>query len=113
MTKIQGVEALNLGSLNFVRTINEKDRLLDGFNEVLEGEANLSFKNLLYTLGAVGFVLALYTPKIYITNQIYKKSISLQRLEKELEYLRVERKEILRKIEHKKYQVEVLNAIGE
>jgi len=113
LTKIQGVEALNLGSLDYTRLSNDKDSLLDGYSEIVENESNLSFKNLLYSLGVVAFILALYVPKIFIANQIYKKSITIFKMEKELEYLRVEKKDILRKIEKKKYQAEVLNAIAE
>ena len=111
MTKIQGVEALNLGSLDFVKVLDDKDKLLEEYDSLLESEKNLSFKNLLYALLAVFLVLALYIPKIYIANQIYKKSISLYKMEKELEYLSVEKKEILSKIQQKKYRVEVIDAL--
>ena len=111
MTKIQGVEALNLGSLDFVKVLDDKDKLLEEYDSLLESEKNLSFKNLLYALLAVFLVLALYIPKVYIANQIYKKSISLYKMEKELEYLIVEKKEILSKIQQKKYRVEVIDAL--
>ncbi len=111
MTKIQGVEALNLGSLDFVKLSDDKGKLLDEYKTTLEEDKNLSFKNLLYSILAMFMVLVLYIPKIYIANQIYKKSISLYKIEKELEYLRIEKKDILRKIQQKRYKFEVVDAL--
>ncbi len=113
MTKIQGVEALNLGSLDFVKLSEDKDRLLEEYETTLEVEKNISFKNFLFLLGIVGVVLALYIPKIFIANQIYKKSISLYKMDKELEFLSMQKKEILNKIQQKKYRVEVVDAISQ
>jgi len=113
LTKIQGVEALNLGSLDFVKLSEDKDRLLEEYETTLEVEKNISFKNFLFLLGIVGVVLALYIPKIFIANQIYKKSISLYKMDKELEFLSMQKKEILNKIQQKKYRVEVVDAISQ
>ncbi len=112
MTKIQGVEALNLGSLDFVKLSDEKDKLLHEYGDAIEFEKNISFKNLLFTLGIVFVVLALYIPKIFIANQIYKKSISLYKMDKELEFLSMQKKEIINKIQQKKYRFEVVDAIS-
>ena len=111
MTKIQGVEAPNLESLDFVKVLDDREQLLDEYDLHIHQEENLTFKNLLYTYGVVFVVLFFFILKIAVANQVYKKSISIQHMEKELEFLRVQKRDIIEKIQNKRYQVEMLNAI--
>jgi len=109
LTKIQGVGAPNLESLDFVKVIEDKKELLEEFDSVVNEEQNITFKNLLYTFGVFFAVLGLFVAKIAIANQVYKKSISIHKLERELEFLKVQRKDIVEKLQEKRYSVEVLN----
>ena len=107
MTKIQGVEAPNLESLDFVKVLKDKEELLEEYDRHIKEGENLTFKNLLYTYAVVFAVLSFFILKIAIANQIYKKSISIYKMERELEFLRVQKRDIIEKIQHKRYQIEM------
>ena len=107
MTKIQGVGAPNLESLDFVKVLEDKEELLEEYDSHVKKGGNLTFKNLLYTYGVVFIVLFLFILKIAIANQVYKKSISIYKMEKELEFLRVQKRDIVEKIQQKRYQIEM------
>ena len=105
MTKIQEAGALNLESLDFIRTTHDREELLDEYASYQDEEKNLSFKNLLWTFSVVFVVLILFLTKVAISNIVYKKSISLYKIEKELEYLSVQQKDIIAKIQKKRYKL--------
>ena len=105
MTKIQEVGALNLESLDFTRIKEDKEELLEEYSSYQEEEKNLSIKNLLWTFVAMGVVLLFLLTKVAISNMVYKKSIEITKIEKELEYLEVQQKDIISKIQKKRYQL--------
>jgi len=107
LTKIQGVGAPNLESLDFVKILKDKEELLEEYDQHIKEEENLSFKNLLYTYGVVFVVLFFFIVKIAIANQIYMKSISIYKMERELEFLRVQKRDIIENIQQKRYQIEM------
>ncbi len=113
MTKIQGVEAPNLESLDFVKVLEDRQELLSEYDSVVQQEVNLTFKNLLYTFGVVFVVLGLFISKISIANQVYKKSISIHNLERELEFLKIQKKDIVEALQEKRYKIEIINELQE
>jgi len=100
-------------SLDFVKVLEDKEELLEEYEQHLKEEENLTFKNLLYTYAFVFIVLALFITKIAIANQIYKKSISIYKMERELEFLRTQKKDIIEKIQQKRYQIEMADVSAE
>jgi hypothetical protein len=107
LTKIQGVGAPNLESLDFVKVLEDKEELLEEYDQYVKEGGNLTLKNILYTYGVVFVILSVFIVKIAIANQVYKKSISIYKMEKELEFLRVQKRDIIEKIQRKRYQVEM------
>ena len=53
--------------------MQEKEELLTLHDEEQKREVNLSFKTLVMVYLAVFIALAIFLPKIYIANQIFKK----------------------------------------
>jgi Na+-transporting methylmalonyl-CoA/oxaloacetate decarboxylase gamma subunit len=109
LTRIQGVEVPNLESLDFIKVLEDKEELLKEYDSHIQEVKNLTFKNLLYTYGVVFVVLFLFILKIAIANQVYNKSISIYKMEKELEFLKVQERDIVEKIQKKRYQIEMVN----
>jgi len=111
LTKIQEVEVRNLESLDFVKVLDDKQELLEEYDSHIKSEGNLTFKNLLYTFAVFFVVLAFFILKIAIANQVYKKSISIYNMEKELEFLIVQKRDIIENIQHKRYQIEMADVL--
>jgi len=112
LTKIQEVGVRNLESLDFVKVLDDKQELLEEYDSHIKEGGNLTFKNLLYTYSVVFLVLSFFILKIAIANQVYKKSISIYNMEKELEFLRVQKRDIIEQIQHKRYQVEMVDVLS-
>lgn len=109
MTKIQGVEVRDLESLSFISHKDERTELLHEYDEEYIEDKNISFKNILYTYLAVIVVLLLFLPKIVVANKIYVKSISIHKMERELEFLKVQKRTIEGALQEKKYKSAILN----
>jgi len=109
LTKIQGAEVPNLESLDFIDVSEDKKELLEEYDSYIQQESNLTVKNLLYTYAIVFVILALFILKIAIANQVYKKSISIYKMERELAFLRAQKRDIIEKIQRKRYQVEMVD----
>jgi cell division protein FtsB len=84
---------------------NEKEALLDSLENVfLEKDKNITI-SLALSLGAViFFVLFLFVPKIYLSNNIYKESIQIDKLQKNYLSLSNENSILKSKIDKLKYQ---------
>jgi cell division protein FtsB len=88
--------------------VNEKETLLNSlenvFLENLEKDQNITI-SLALSLGVViFFVLFLFIPKIYLSNNIYKESIQIDKLQKEYLSLKNENVILKSKIDKLKYQ---------
>jgi cell division protein FtsB len=84
---------------------NEKEVLLDSVEHVfLEKDENITL-GLAISLGAViFFILFLFVPKIYLSNNIYRESIQIDKLQKEYLSLSNENSILKSKIDKLKYQ---------
>ncbi len=85
--------------------VNEKEALLNSLENVfLEKDQNITI-SLALSLGVViFFVLFLFIPKIYLSNNIYKESIQIDKLQKEYLSLKNENVILKSKIDKLKYQ---------
>jgi len=83
----------------------EKDILLESLDEVLfEKDGNITL-SLAFSIGAViFFVLFLFIPKIYLSNNIYTESIQINKLQKEYLSLNNENEILKSKIDKLKFQ---------
>ena len=83
----------------------EKDILLESLDEVLfEKDQNITL-SLALSIGAViFFVLFLFIPKIYLSNNIYTESIQINKLQKEYLSLYNENEILKSKIDKLKFQ---------
>jgi len=83
----------------------EKDVLLESLDEVLfEKDQNITL-SLALSIGAViFFVLFLFIPKIYLSNNIYTESIQINKLQKEYLSLNNENEILKSKIDKLKFQ---------
>jgi len=106
LTKIQGVEAQNLESLDFVKIIEDREQLLQGYEDSLKEVENLNFKNFIFAFMIFFGGLLIFLPKVIVGNMIYKKSIHINKLEKELKFLLVQNREISQKLEKIIYKIE-------
>ncbi len=107
LTKIQGVEAQNLESLNFVKRFKEKEELLKEYDKTLEKDINLDFKALLLAFFIFFSSLLLFIPKVLVGNIIYQKSLHIDKMEKELKFLQRQSKKISQQIDLIKYTIVV------
>ena len=116
MQKTQEVEAQNLESFtsdNDTKKIDEKDMLLEEYDQALHSATNISFKNLLFVYGAILLFLAIVLPKIYISNQIYYSSKNINGKYHKLTALKEENAHLKRELELIRYQVEVMDELEE
>jgi cell division protein FtsB len=85
--------------------INEKEILLNSLENVfLEKDENITVSLALTLSAVIFFVLFLFIPKIYLSNNIYKESIQIERLQKNYLSLSNENSILKSKIDKLKYQ---------
>jgi len=108
LTKIQGVEVRDLEFLSFSNINEDRIELLQEYDKEYIEDKNISFKNILYTYLAVIAVLLIFLPKIVVANKIYVKSISIHKMERELEFLKVQKRTIEGALQEKKYKSAIL-----
>lgn len=88
----------------------EKQELLDAIEEV-ERTKGLEVSYLFFTIFVIALVFALIVPKIYLTNQIYYKSRSINKLLDDYEILKEENRLLTQKLEYERYKNQVLDTI--
>ena len=88
----------------------EKQELLDAIEEV-ERTKGLEVSYLFFTIFIIALVFALIVPKIYLTNQIYYKSRSINKLLDDYEILKEENRLLTQKLEYERYKNQVLDTI--
>jgi cell division protein FtsL len=85
--------------------VYEKNLLLDEVNEVLiQKDENITISLVLGIVSIIMMVLFLFVPKIYLSNNIYKTSVSIEKLKSEFLSLKNENdilKSKIAKIKHK------------
>jgi len=83
----------------------EREALLKGFEEVsILRDENITLSLAITVLGVIMFVLFLFVPKVYLSNNIYDNSVSIQELKKEYLSLADENKILKSKIAILKYK---------
>lgn len=88
----------------------EKQELLEAIEEV-ERAKGLDVSYLILTLFVVTLVFALIVPKIYLANEIYYKSRSINKLLDDYEILKEENRLLTQKLEYERYKNQVLDTI--
>ncbi|MFL1706224.1 MULTISPECIES: hypothetical protein [unclassified Campylobacter] len=91
--------------------MQDRDDLLALHDEEQKGEENLSFKTLLTVYLAIAVALALFLPKIYITNQIYYLSRDIADLSGKRDVLFEENRELSLKLEKMRYKNQILDPL--
>jgi len=83
----------------------EKDVLLNSIDEVLfEKDQNITLSLAVSMCAVILFVLFLFVPKIYLSNNIYKQSVSINDLESEYLSLKNENYILKSKIDKLKFK---------
>jgi cell division protein FtsB len=83
----------------------EKELLLDSVSEVLiSKDNNITFSLTITVLSVIMLVLFLFVPKIYLSNNIYKNSVQIEKLKKEYLSLKNENSILKDKIVILKYR---------
>jgi len=83
----------------------EKELLLDSVSEVLiSKDNNITFSLTITVLSVIMLVLFLFVPKIYLSNNIYKNSVEIEKLKKEYLSLKNENSILKDKISILKYR---------
>ncbi|EAH6865223.1 hypothetical protein EJ746_03220 [Campylobacter jejuni] len=86
-----------------------KNVLLEGFSNATKEDRNLNFNHLLFAALLVSFALFLFTPQIYIRNQIYYLSREIATLRTEESVLNEENKDLKRRLENMRFQNQILD----
>jgi len=87
--------------------------LLEEYDQALHRVTNISFKNLLLVYAVMLLFLAIVLPKIYISNQIYYSSKNINNQYHKYMALKEENAHLQRELELIRYQLEVLDDIGD
>ncbi len=87
----------------------EKNVLLEGFSVATKEDKNLNPSHLLFAILFVSFALFLFTPQVYIRNQIYYLSREIAALRAEESVLNEENKDLKRKLENMRFQNQILD----
>ncbi|MDX2323005.1 hypothetical protein OXW40_01940 [Campylobacter hepaticus] len=86
-----------------------KNVLLEGFSKATKEDKNLNFNHLLFAILFVICALFLFTPQIYIRNQIYYLSREIAILKTEESVLNEENKDLKRRLENMRFQNQILD----
>ena len=86
----------------------ERELLLEGVDELLIAkDENITLSLVIGVVGIVLFILFLFVPKIYFSNNIYNNSVQIRQLKKEYLSLMDENKILKNKIAILKYKIGV------
>jgi len=91
--------------------MDEKIKLLDEVQTVLNPPKGVDFRYLIYVLLALSFVCLSVFPKIYIQQQIYFKSRNIAKLKSEYDILKEENKLIESSVESIKFKNQILDTL--
>ena len=69
-------------------TSYEREALLDDIEGIFEKDDNITIGLLLSITAVVMLVLFLFMPKIYLSNNIYQTSITIEKLKKNLSIIK-------------------------
>ncbi len=89
----------------------DKVDLLNSFDEVARQKGELSTGDLLIVLLVTIIVLALAIPKIYVANEIYYKSRTINKLLDDYEILKEENRLLRQQLEKLRFKTQVLDTI--
>ncbi len=89
---------------------NERGELLESFEEI-EQRSELSLGHFIYVVLLMLLALLLFVPKIYVANQIYYKSRTINKLLDDYEILKEENRLLTQKLEYERYKNQVLDTI--
>ncbi len=89
---------------------SERGELLESFEEI-EQRSELSLGHLIYVVLVMLLALLLFVPKIYVANQIYYKSRTINKLLDDYEILKEENRLLTQKLEYERYKNQVLDTI--
>ncbi len=88
---------------------NEKRDLLEEIEDI--GTSTLEVKDLVFTFLLIAIIFALIVPKIYLSNEIYYKSRSINKLLDNYEILKEEHRLLKQKLEYVQFKNKVLDEI--
>ncbi len=89
---------------------SERGELLESFEEI-EQRSELSLGHFIYVVLLMLLALLLFVPKIYVANQIYYKSRTINKLLDDYEILKEENRLLTQKLEYERYKNQVLDTI--
>ena len=87
----------------------DKEQLLESIE--LEEHGTIGWSELIYALFAFLLAFALLFPKIWLSNQIYYKSRTINKLLDDYEILKEENRLLRQKLEYERYKNQVLDSI--
>jgi len=91
--------------------MSEKLNLLEELDEVILPPKGIDVKYFLYILLSIAFVCLLLFPKLYIQQQIYYKSIKIDKLSREYSTLKEENRLIKESVESIKFKNQILDTL--
>ena len=91
--------------------MQDKNELSEYGGDKPKKEQNLDFRTLVLAYAALFIALALFLPKIYITNQIYYISREIGDLSGKRDVLLEENRELRLKLERMKYKNQILDPL--
>ncbi len=89
----------------------DKQELLDSIQDLGESQREISIGTFVLIILIVLLVLALFVPKIYLANQIYYKSRTINKLLDDYEILKEENRLLNQKLEKIRFKTQVLDTI--
>ena len=91
--------------------MKDKNEISEYGGDKPKKEQNLDFRTLVLAYAALFIALALFLPKIYITNQIYYISREIGDLSGKRDVLLEENRELRLKLERMKYKNQILDPL--
>ena len=91
--------------------MQDKDDLLKLHDDEQRHERNLDFKTLMIAYLALLIALAIFLPKIYITNQIYYISRDIADLNGKRDVLLEENRELRLRLEQRRYKNQIIDQL--
>ena len=89
----------------------EKEELLDSYAEYESRKGGISVYDIFMVFFIFFLILSLLFPKIYIANQIYYKSITVNKLLDHYEILKEENRLLKQKLEQQKFKYQILDTM--
>jgi len=90
---------------------SDKDELLEAYREYEESRQKIGLRELLLILLVLIALIALFFPKIYIANEIYYTSRTINKLLDQYEILKEENRLLRQRLEQERFKNQVLDTI--